>query len=85
MLGVLLLLYRNTNLITAHRYRAVIVQDTGSPEMQIVISMLCLYGLMWIADCLIRPNRGTIVAAAAFNLLNWFVLFQPFVVSDVRY
>ena len=71
ILGVLFLLYRNTDMITGHTYRAAFVPEWDAAAIQILINLFCFYGLIWIADCLIRPHRGTIVGALVFSLFFW--------------
>ena len=55
-----------------------IEQFTGSyveaPDRVFAMCLL-LWGVFWLADCLCRPNRGTIIAAAVFVFLAFALLW----------
>jgi hypothetical protein len=45
------------------------------PPERVVAAGLVVWGLLWLADCLARPDGGTIVAATGFLLLALICMF----------
>ena len=76
ILGSLYLRFYNASLLTVHWRRSPFREDWDWTPGQIITTLLCLYGLIWIADCLIRPRQGTITAAGGFTLLNLCILLS---------